>query len=63
MIWEHARRPESPPTQIATVGFVLFCVYLLSGFANDWSLRLFGSKAYLSTVTLVPYPAGVAILR
>jgi O-antigen ligase len=34
----------------------LFCVYLLAGFANDWSLRLFGSKAYLSAVTLVLLP-------
>jgi O-antigen ligase len=34
----------------------LFCVYLLSGFANDWSLHLFGSKAYFSTVTLVLLP-------
>jgi O-antigen ligase len=34
----------------------LFCVYLLSGLANDWSLRLFGSKAYLSAVTLLLLP-------
>ena len=53
-------RPFAPArassTPIATAGFVLFCVYLLSGFANDWSLRLFGSKAYLSAVTLVLLP-------
>ena len=29
---------------------------MLSGFANDWSLRVFGAKAYLSTVTLVLLP-------
>jgi len=52
----HAGRSGSPPSQIATVGFVLFCAYLLSGFANDWSLRLFASKAYLSTVTLFLLP-------
>jgi O-antigen ligase len=34
----------------------LFCTYLLSGFANDWSLRLLGSKAYLSAVTLFLLP-------
>ena len=34
----------------------MFCVYQLSGFANDWSLRLFGSKAYLSAVTLLLLP-------
>jgi O-antigen ligase len=41
---------------IATAGFVLFCVYLLSGFANDWALRLIGSKAYLSAITLALLP-------
>jgi O-antigen ligase len=48
----------SPPSSnpIANAGFVLFCVYLLSGFANDWSLHLFGVKAYLSTVTLFLLP-------
>ena len=34
----------------------MFSIYLLSGFANDWSLRLFGTKAYLSAVTLVLLP-------
>ena len=43
-------------TPIATAGFVLFCVYLLSGFANDWSLHLFGFKAYFSAVTLLLLP-------
>lgn len=41
---------------IATTGFVLFCAYLLSGFANDWSLRLFGSKAYISAISLALLP-------
>jgi O-antigen ligase len=47
-------RSSSNPA--ATAGFVLFCIYLLSGFANDWSLRLFGSKAYLSAITIVLLP-------
>jgi len=34
----------------------LFSVYLLSGFANDWALRLIGSKAYLSAITLALLP-------
>ena len=55
-----ASRPFAPAqaafTPIATAGFILFCVYLLSGFANDWSLRWFGSKAYLSAVTLLLLP-------
>ena len=41
---------------MATVGFVWYSAYILSGFANDWSLSLFGVKAYLSTVTLVLLP-------
>jgi O-antigen ligase len=53
-------RPLAPAralsTPIATAGFVLFCIYLLSGFANDWALRLFGYKAYLSAVTLLLLP-------
>jgi O-antigen ligase len=52
----HIASAPSQPGPIATAGFVLFCVYLLSGFANDWALHLFGSKAYLSTVTLLLLP-------
>ncbi len=52
--------PFSPTREssnsIATAGFVLFCLYVLSGLANEWSLRLFGSKAYLSAVTLLLLP-------
>ena len=41
---------------LAKVGFVLWCIYVLSGFANDWSLQVFGVKAYLSTVTVILLP-------
>jgi O-antigen ligase len=41
---------------LGQVGFVLYSIYILSGFANDWSLHLFGTKAYLSAVTLVLLP-------
>lgn len=34
----------------------MYCAYVLSGFANDWSLHVFGVKAYLSTVTLILLP-------
>jgi O-antigen ligase len=34
----------------------LYSIYVLSGIANDWSLQIFGVKAYLSTVTLVLLP-------
>ena len=47
---------SSPPALVPTLGFVLYSVYVLSGFANDWSLHIFGVKAYLSTVTLVLLP-------
>lgn len=46
--------PSSGP--IANAGFALYCIYLLSGFANDWCLHIFGVKAYLSTVTLLLLP-------
>jgi O-antigen ligase len=48
--------PANRTNALATVGFVLYCVYLLSGFANDWSMMLFGRKAYLSTFSLLLLP-------
>lgn len=56
VLWHAPARPQPSPSPIATAGFIVFCIYLLSGFANDWSLHLFGLKAYLSTVTLVLLP-------
>ncbi len=47
---------SSSPDPITTAGFVLYSIYVLSGFANDWSLHVFGVKAYLSTVTLFLLP-------
>jgi hypothetical protein len=44
------------PNMVATVGFVLYCAYLLSGLANDWAFRLIGNKAYISTITLILVP-------
>jgi len=48
--------PANRTNVLATAGFVLYCVYLLSGYANDWSMMLFGRKAYLSTFTVVLLP-------
>jgi len=45
-----------PPNIVASVGFVLYCAYVLSGFANDWAIRLLGNKAYISTVTVLLLP-------
>jgi O-antigen ligase len=52
---EHRLGPAAPAL-LTTIGFVLYSVYVLSGFANDWSLRVLGTKAYLSTVTLFLLP-------
>ena len=38
------------------MAFALYSIYVLSGFANDWALHLFGVKAYLSTITLFLLP-------
>lgn len=41
---------------VTVFGFIALCAYLLSGFANDLSLRFFGSKAYISSVCIVLLP-------
>ena len=41
---------------MTTAGFVLYGAYLLSGLANEWSLRLLGGKAYISTVAVALLP-------
>ncbi len=55
-MWADGGRLQPPSNPIANAGFVLYCIYVLSGFANDWSLHVFGVKAYLSTITLVLLP-------
>jgi len=44
------------PSIVASVGFFLYCTYVLSGFANDWAMRLLGNKAYISTIVVVLLP-------
>jgi O-antigen ligase len=44
------------PSIVASVGFFLYCAYVLSGFANDWAMKLMGNKAYISTIALVLLP-------
>jgi hypothetical protein len=44
------------PNIVVSVGFFLYCAYVLSGFANDWAMRLMGNKAYISTIALVLLP-------
>lgn len=47
--------PESEGA-VQRLGFVVLAVYILSGYANDFSIRLFHTKAYLSTITVVLLP-------
>ena len=44
------------PNIVASLGFVLYCAYFLSGYANDWALRLISNRVYISTVTLLLLP-------
>ena len=44
------------PNIVASFGFVLYCAFILSGYANDWAMRLIGNKVYISTITLVLLP-------
>src|SRR6266849_1035388 len=44
------------PSIVASVGFFLYCAFVLSGFANDWAMKLMGNKAYISTIALVLLP-------
>jgi O-antigen ligase len=44
------------PNIVASVGFVLYCAFILSGYANDWAMRLIGNKVYISTITVVLLP-------
>ena len=53
---ERTERPEVPSRPVDTLGFVMFCTYLVSGFANEFALRLFGSVARVSTVALLLLP-------
>jgi hypothetical protein len=55
-VWAQAGPLPRSSNPILNAGFVLYCIFVLSGFANDWSLHVFGVKAYLSTVTLVLLP-------
>jgi O-antigen ligase len=41
---------------LETLGYVLICTYLISGFINEWTLRLFHTSAYISTVLLFLLP-------
>jgi len=43
------------------VGFGLFCVLMLSGFANEFAMRAFHVKAYVSTVSWVLLPLLLAL--
>ena len=51
-----AVRPNSlpgpiQPNAIQQAAFVLLCIYVVSNLANDWSVRLFGERAFLSLIS------------
>jgi O-antigen ligase len=49
-------QPASTASLMQRAGYVLMCLYLLSGYANDLTVRLFHTKAYISTITEVILP-------
>ena len=48
--------PEEHYGAVQRAGFAVLCIYILSGYANDFSLRLFHNKAYLSIVAELLLP-------
>jgi O-antigen ligase len=38
------------------IGFVVLCIFAISGYANEFAVRLFHTKAYISTVSWVLLP-------
>jgi O-antigen ligase len=52
-----AQLVETRPNIFQRACFGALCIYLLSGFANEFASRLLHTKAYLSTVTLVLVPS------
>jgi len=47
---------QPTPSVLQRVGFWMLCALVVSGFINDWSVRLLGSNTYLLTVMLVLLP-------
>jgi O-antigen ligase len=46
----------SDATLMQQAGFVLMCLFVVSGYANEFALRYFHVKAYISTVSWVALP-------
>src|SRR5579884_3154191 len=53
--------PAERISPIDTLGYILFCTYVLSGHINEWTLRLLSSKAYVSVVLLLSLPVVLLI--
>src|SRR6266852_45857 len=47
---------QEQTSAIDTLGFVFLCIYIVSGFANEFALRLLKGKAYLSIAALLLLP-------
>ena len=56
-------RPVAIPNQsvssVQKIGFFLLCMYLLASLANDFSQRMFGSRAYFSIIAGALLPLAV----
>jgi O-antigen ligase len=52
-----ARFAQPQPSMMQLLGFAMLCVFLLSGYANDFSYILLHGKAYISTVCVILVPA------
>ncbi len=48
--------PASDATLLQQAGFVLMCLFVVSGYANEFALRYFHVKAYISTISWVVLP-------
>jgi len=43
------------------VGFLILCIYMISGYANEFAIRALGAKAYISTVSLAILPIAFVV--
>ena len=50
------RPTESDPSLLQRVGFAVLCIFSISGYLNEFAVRLFHVKAYISTVSWALLP-------
>lgn len=61
------RPAELRASPVQLIGFLVLCAYMVSWILNEWMLRLAGTKAYVSVITLFALPlvwlASAAVFR